>query len=58
MEDDSRIFKLQQLKKSELFVLFVPEQVGRIKCPLLLVVGEDDQNWPAQESAVDVSLLT
>nr|XP_046250180.1 peroxisomal succinyl-coenzyme A thioesterase-like isoform X2 [Scatophagus argus] len=28
--------------------------VGRIQCPLLLVVGEDDQNWPAYESAVDI----
>uniref|UniRef100_A0A3Q1I6U1 Uncharacterized protein n=1 Tax=Anabas testudineus TaxID=64144 RepID=A0A3Q1I6U1_ANATE len=27
--------------------------VGRIQCPLLLVVGEDDQNCAAQESAVD-----
>ncbi|XP_039988269.1 acyl-coenzyme A thioesterase 1-like [Xiphias gladius] len=32
--------------------------VGRLQCPLLLVVGEDDQNWPAHESAADVSLLT
>ncbi|KAM8892687.1 peroxisomal succinyl-coenzyme A thioesterase-like isoform 1-T2 [Spinachia spinachia] len=29
-------------------------EVGRLRCPLLLVVGEDDQNWPAHESAVDV----
>ncbi|KAM9352518.1 peroxisomal succinyl-coenzyme A thioesterase-like [Symphorus nematophorus] len=28
--------------------------VGRLKCPLLLVVGEDDQNWPAYESAMDM----
>ncbi|XP_074489667.1 peroxisomal succinyl-coenzyme A thioesterase-like isoform X2 [Sebastes fasciatus] len=28
--------------------------VGRLKCPLLLVVAEDDQNWPAQESAMDM----
>uniref|UniRef100_A0AAX7FDR0 Acyl-CoA thioesterase 19 n=1 Tax=Anabas testudineus TaxID=64144 RepID=A0AAX7FDR0_ANATE len=28
--------------------------VGRIQCPLLLVVGEDDQNCAAQESAVDM----
>ncbi|XP_026166403.1 peroxisomal succinyl-coenzyme A thioesterase-like isoform X1 [Mastacembelus armatus] len=30
------------------------DQVGRIQCPLLLVVGEDDQNWPALESAMDM----
>nr|XP_040019823.1 peroxisomal succinyl-coenzyme A thioesterase-like [Gasterosteus aculeatus aculeatus] len=29
-------------------------EVGRLRCPLLMVVGEDDQNWPAHESAVDV----
>ncbi|XP_029282922.1 acyl-coenzyme A thioesterase 4-like [Cottoperca gobio] len=28
--------------------------VGRLQCPLLLVVGEDDQNWPAYESAADI----
>ncbi|KAM7003214.1 LOW QUALITY PROTEIN: peroxisomal succinyl-coenzyme A thioesterase-like [Tautogolabrus adspersus] len=28
--------------------------VGRLKCPLMLVVGEDDQNWPAPESAKDI----
>ncbi len=30
-------------------------QVGRIKCPLLLVNGDDDQTFPAVESAEDVS---
>ncbi|XP_029910126.1 peroxisomal succinyl-coenzyme A thioesterase-like [Myripristis murdjan] len=28
--------------------------VGRLQCPLLLVVGEDDQSWPASESADDM----
>ncbi|XP_034095981.1 peroxisomal succinyl-coenzyme A thioesterase-like isoform X1 [Gymnodraco acuticeps] len=28
--------------------------MGRLQCPLLLVVGEDDQNWPTHESAMDV----
>ncbi|XP_054632636.1 acyl-coenzyme A thioesterase 5-like [Dunckerocampus dactyliophorus] len=28
--------------------------VGRVQCPLLLVVGEDDQNLPSSESAVDM----
>ncbi|XP_023152436.1 peroxisomal succinyl-coenzyme A thioesterase-like [Amphiprion ocellaris] len=28
--------------------------VGRLKCPLMLVVSEDDQNWPAPESAKDM----
>ncbi|XP_077598991.1 peroxisomal succinyl-coenzyme A thioesterase-like isoform X1 [Stigmatopora nigra] len=28
--------------------------MGRVKCPLLLVMGEDDQNWPACESAADM----
>lgn len=38
------------------FVLFCP-QMGRITCPLLLVVGQDDQNWAAVESADDVSYV-
>uniref|UniRef100_A0A3Q4BTR7 Uncharacterized protein n=1 Tax=Mola mola TaxID=94237 RepID=A0A3Q4BTR7_MOLML len=29
-------------------------KVGRLQIPLLLVVGEDDQNWPAYESAMDM----
>ncbi|XP_076589754.1 peroxisomal succinyl-coenzyme A thioesterase-like isoform X2 [Chaetodon auriga] len=28
--------------------------VGRLQCPLLLVVGEDDQNSPAYEAAMDI----
>uniref|UniRef100_UPI0037E77FDB acyl-coenzyme A thioesterase 5-like n=1 Tax=Semicossyphus pulcher TaxID=241346 RepID=UPI0037E77FDB len=28
--------------------------MGRIQCPLMLLVGEDDQNWPAHESAMDI----
>ncbi|KAM9807677.1 acyl-coenzyme A thioesterase 1-like [Neosynchiropus ocellatus] len=28
--------------------------VGRIECPMMLVVGEDDQNWPSTESAEDM----
>ncbi|XP_062852658.1 acyl-CoA thioesterase 18 isoform X2 [Trichomycterus rosablanca] len=28
--------------------------VGQIKCPLLLVVGKDDQNWATPESAIDM----
>lgn len=40
---------------SVVFVCTCPEQVGQLQIPLLLVVGEDDQNWPAEESAMDVS---
>ncbi|XP_053364385.1 acyl-coenzyme A thioesterase 1-like, partial [Clarias gariepinus] len=32
--------------------------VGKIKCPLLLVVGDDDQNWAALESAEDMERMT
>ncbi|XP_068168596.1 peroxisomal succinyl-coenzyme A thioesterase-like isoform X2 [Antennarius striatus] len=28
--------------------------MGRLRCPLLLVVGEDDMNWPSCESAADM----
>uniref|UniRef100_A0A3B3CIG0 Acyl-CoA thioesterase 19 n=1 Tax=Oryzias melastigma TaxID=30732 RepID=A0A3B3CIG0_ORYME len=31
--------------------------VGRLRCPLLLVVGEDDQNWCTQESAADMEQM-
>ncbi|KAK2842791.1 hypothetical protein Q5P01_012991 [Channa striata] len=31
--------------------------VGQLQCPLLLVVGEDDQNWPAYESAMDIKQM-
>ncbi|KAG1953514.1 acyl-coenzyme A amino acid N-acyltransferase [Pimephales promelas] len=31
--------------------------VGRIKCPLLLVNGGDDQSWPSVESAADIEMM-
>lgn len=31
-------------------------KVGKINCPVLLVNGSDDQNWPASECAEDVSI--
>ncbi|XP_041713375.1 bile acid-CoA:amino acid N-acyltransferase-like [Coregonus clupeaformis] len=31
--------------------------MGRIKCPLLLVVGEDDQNWATVKSAEDMAQM-
>lgn len=54
--DDGKLC-IKHLNESEKLLLFVSEQVGRLQCPLMLVVGEDDQNWPAHESAMDVSLL-
>ncbi|MCJ8743228.1 hypothetical protein PDJAM_G00091250 [Pangasius djambal] len=32
--------------------------VGQIRCPLLLVVGDDDQNWATLESAEDMERIT
>ncbi|XP_053506184.1 peroxisomal succinyl-coenzyme A thioesterase [Ictalurus furcatus] len=32
--------------------------VGLIRCPLLLVVGDDDQNWASLESAEDMERIT
>ncbi|KAM4615671.1 uncharacterized protein ACJ7VT_010761 [Polymixia lowei] len=32
-------------------------EVGRIKCPLLLVNGDDDQNWATVESAEDIAKI-
>uniref|UniRef100_A0A8C8BQ81 Uncharacterized protein n=1 Tax=Oncorhynchus tshawytscha TaxID=74940 RepID=A0A8C8BQ81_ONCTS len=31
--------------------------VGQLKCPVLMIVGEDDQNWPATESAEDMKQM-
>ncbi|KAJ7997654.1 hypothetical protein DPEC_G00214380 [Dallia pectoralis] len=31
--------------------------VGKLQCPVLLIVGEDDQNWPARESAEDMKRM-
>ncbi|KAM9854693.1 peroxisomal succinyl-coenzyme A thioesterase-like [Aulostomus maculatus] len=31
--------------------------VGRLRCPVLMVVGEDDQNWPSSESAQDMKAM-
>ncbi|MBN3298391.1 ACOT5 thioesterase, partial [Amia calva] len=31
--------------------------VGRIKCPLLLIFGEDDHGWPTVESAEDMEKM-
>ncbi|XP_037109787.1 peroxisomal succinyl-coenzyme A thioesterase-like [Syngnathus acus] len=31
--------------------------MGRVQCPLLVVAGEDDQNWPACESAEDMKKM-
>ncbi|KAF5907507.1 acyl-coenzyme A thioesterase 4-like, partial [Clarias magur] len=32
-------------------------EMGRILCPILLIVGEDDQNWSASESAEDMKQM-
>ncbi|XP_039616991.1 bile acid-CoA:amino acid N-acyltransferase-like isoform X2 [Polypterus senegalus] len=31
--------------------------VGNLKCPLLLIAGSDDQNWPTPESAEDIEKM-
>ncbi|XP_035257641.1 peroxisomal succinyl-coenzyme A thioesterase-like [Anguilla anguilla] len=31
--------------------------MGNLQCPLLLIVGEDDQNWPTLESAKDMEKM-
>nr|XP_057942357.1 peroxisomal succinyl-coenzyme A thioesterase-like isoform X2 [Doryrhamphus excisus]XP_057942358.1 peroxisomal succinyl-coenzyme A thioesterase-like isoform X2 [Doryrhamphus excisus] len=31
--------------------------VGRLRCPLLLIVGQDDQNIPSYESAMDMKAM-
>ncbi|XP_055049295.2 acyl-CoA thioesterase 19 [Misgurnus anguillicaudatus] len=32
-------------------------QISKINCPVLLIVGEDDQNWPSSESAADIKKM-
>ncbi|XP_036376192.1 peroxisomal succinyl-coenzyme A thioesterase-like isoform X1 [Megalops cyprinoides] len=32
-------------------------EVGKIRCPLLLIVGEDDQSWPVSEMAEDMEKM-
>uniref|UniRef100_A0A673B557 Acyl-CoA thioesterase 19 n=1 Tax=Sphaeramia orbicularis TaxID=375764 RepID=A0A673B557_9TELE len=44
---------VQPVNGSKAEKLLVSLQVGRLQCPLLLIVGEDDQNWAAPESAQD-----
>ncbi|XP_038163479.1 peroxisomal succinyl-coenzyme A thioesterase-like [Cyprinodon tularosa] len=31
--------------------------VGKLQCPLMLIVGEDDQNWCTYESAMDMKAM-
>ncbi|XP_067915498.1 peroxisomal succinyl-coenzyme A thioesterase-like isoform X2 [Heterodontus francisci] len=31
--------------------------VDKIRCPLMLIFGEDDQNWPAAESAIEIQKM-
>ncbi|KAJ8245533.1 hypothetical protein GJAV_G00271750 [Gymnothorax javanicus] len=31
--------------------------VGNIKCPMMLIVGTDDQNWPSEECAQDMQRM-
>uniref|UniRef100_A0A8C4RSS8 Bile acid-CoA:amino acid N-acyltransferase-like n=1 Tax=Erpetoichthys calabaricus TaxID=27687 RepID=A0A8C4RSS8_ERPCA len=31
--------------------------LGNLKCPLLLIAGDDDQNWPTPESAEDIEKM-
>ncbi|XP_061085003.1 peroxisomal succinyl-coenzyme A thioesterase-like isoform X2 [Conger conger] len=32
-------------------------QLGNIKCPVMLIVGLDDQNWPSKECAEDMEMI-
>ncbi|XP_007907331.1 acyl-coenzyme A thioesterase 4-like isoform X2 [Callorhinchus milii] len=32
-------------------------EVAKIRCPLMLIVGEDDQNWPVPEATVEITKL-
>ncbi|XP_034019156.1 peroxisomal succinyl-coenzyme A thioesterase-like [Thalassophryne amazonica] len=48
------------LRDTGLLLLADPENkvdVGRIKCPVMLINGDDDQNWPAVEYSEDMAQL-
>ncbi|KAK5927446.1 hypothetical protein CgunFtcFv8_012605 [Champsocephalus gunnari] len=57
---DLNIEKIHLDKDNQSILLPIPTDpslkvdVGRLQCPLLLVFGEDDQNWPSYESAIDM----
>ncbi|XP_033823798.1 acyl-coenzyme A thioesterase 5-like [Periophthalmus magnuspinnatus] len=61
-QDKTRINEKQEMIWHDL-ILPIPEDpalkvdMGRVQCPLLLVVGQDDQNWPAFVSAMDIKKM-
>ncbi|KAK7891304.1 hypothetical protein WMY93_023267 [Mugilogobius chulae] len=61
-QEKTRINENQEIIWHDL-LLPIPEDpalkvdMGRVQCPLLLVVGEDDQNWPAYVSAMDIKAM-
>ncbi|XP_051889567.1 acyl-coenzyme A thioesterase 5-like isoform X2 [Pristis pectinata] len=50
-EDGSMIWKYIPLPFPNDSKFFV--KLDKIRCPLMIICGEDDQNWPAPESAVE-----
>lgn len=60
--ENTRISENQEVIWRDL-ILPVPKDpafkvdMGRLQCPLLVVVGLDDQNWPAYESAMDMKAM-
>ncbi|XP_038667667.1 peroxisomal succinyl-coenzyme A thioesterase-like isoform X1 [Scyliorhinus canicula] len=32
-------------------------QVDKVQCPMMLICGQDDQNWPAPESAIEIQKI-
>ncbi|KAJ0069186.1 hypothetical protein NL108_003104 [Boleophthalmus pectinirostris] len=61
-QDKTRINEKQEVIWHDL-LLPIPEDpafkvdMGRVQCPLLLVVGQDDQNWPSFVSALDIKAM-
>uniref|UniRef100_A0A672FV17 Acyl-CoA thioesterase 19 n=1 Tax=Salarias fasciatus TaxID=181472 RepID=A0A672FV17_SALFA len=51
-KDIEGMIKLETKQLKELLCFCV--QVGRLQCPLMLIVGEDDMSCTSQESAVDM----
>ncbi|KAM9468195.1 acyl-coenzyme A thioesterase 1-like [Clarias gariepinus] len=67
-EGFERMFLKAQVKNNQLIwrdvILPIPTDpaaktdVGQIRCPLLLVVGDDDQNWATLDSAEDMERMS
>uniref|UniRef100_UPI0037E82A61 peroxisomal succinyl-coenzyme A thioesterase-like n=1 Tax=Semicossyphus pulcher TaxID=241346 RepID=UPI0037E82A61 len=53
VDENNSIWKYKRLPDTD--GLLEKVDVGKIKCPMLMVQGTDDQNWPTVESVGDIA---